>query len=162
MELEFKVFTGIHRGQASYHLSQSAGALRSSSPNHSWRRHICIWSFTYYQMAVKGLLPLPPAPLPPVSRITLNWKKRNCPWYMELRNYSTTMGEGLTQVTDHKPLTAILGPKKGVPSLAAARLQCIPEESVSCVLDAYKFLVMALNWSIRMKTVLEDLILIHL
>ena len=26
-------------------------------------------------------------------------------------------------VTDHKPLTAILGPKKGIPSLAAARLQ---------------------------------------
>lgn len=38
----------------------------------------------------------------------------------------------------------------------------ISEESVSCVLDAYKFLVMALNWSIRIKTVLEDLILIHL
>ena len=38
----------------------------------------------------------------------------------------------------------------------------MPEESVSCVQDAYKFLVMALNWSIRMKTVLEDLILIHL
>ncbi len=26
-------------------------------------------------------------------------------------------------VTDHKPLMAILGPKKGIPSLAAARLQ---------------------------------------
>lgn len=26
-------------------------------------------------------------------------------------------------MTDHKPLTAILGPKKGVPPLAAARLQ---------------------------------------
>ena len=26
-------------------------------------------------------------------------------------------------ITDHKPLTAILGPKKGIPSLAAARLQ---------------------------------------
>lgn len=38
----------------------------------------------------------------------------------------------------------------------------IPEESVSCVQDAYKFLVMALNWSIRIKTVVEDLILIHL
>ena len=26
-------------------------------------------------------------------------------------------------ITDHKPLTAILGPKKGIPSLAAARLR---------------------------------------
>ena len=26
-------------------------------------------------------------------------------------------------MTDHKPLTAILGPKKGIPPLAAARLQ---------------------------------------
>ena len=28
-----------------------------------------------------------------------------------------------TMVTDHKPLLSILGPKKGIPSLAAARLQ---------------------------------------
>ena len=33
-------------------------------------------------------------------------------------------GRHFTLVTDHKPLTAILGSKKGVPSLAAARLQC--------------------------------------
>lgn len=26
-------------------------------------------------------------------------------------------------ITDHKPLTVIFGPKKGVPTLAAARLQ---------------------------------------
>ena len=32
-------------------------------------------------------------------------------------------GQHFTLVTDHKPLTAILGSKKGVPSLAAARLQ---------------------------------------
>ena len=29
----------------------------------------------------------------------------------------------LTLVIDHKPLTAILGPKNGVPSLAVARMQ---------------------------------------
>ena len=32
-------------------------------------------------------------------------------------------GRKFTLVTDHKPLMAILGPKKGIPSLAAARLQ---------------------------------------
>jgi len=32
-------------------------------------------------------------------------------------------GRKFTLVTDHKPLTAILGAKKGIPSLAAARLQ---------------------------------------
>ena len=32
-------------------------------------------------------------------------------------------GRRFTLVTDHKPLTAILGPKKSVPPLAAARLQ---------------------------------------
>ena len=32
-------------------------------------------------------------------------------------------GWKFTMVTDHKPLMAILGPKKGIPSLAAARLQ---------------------------------------
>lgn len=37
-------------------------------------------------------------------------------------------------MTDHKPLTAILGPKKGVPSLAAARLQCW-----AVLFSAYKY-----------------------
>ena len=32
-------------------------------------------------------------------------------------------GRKFTLITDHKPLTTILGPKKGIPSLAAARLQ---------------------------------------
>jgi len=32
-------------------------------------------------------------------------------------------GRKFTLYTDHKPLTSILGPKKGIPSLAAARLQ---------------------------------------
>ena len=32
-------------------------------------------------------------------------------------------GRKFNLITDHKPLTAILGPKKGIPSLAAARLQ---------------------------------------
>ena len=32
-------------------------------------------------------------------------------------------GRNFTLITDHKPLVTIMGPKKGIPSLAAARLQ---------------------------------------
>ena len=32
-------------------------------------------------------------------------------------------GRKFNLITDHKPLTTILGPKKGIPSLAAVRLQ---------------------------------------
>ena len=39
------------------------------------------------------------------------------------RFHSYLYGRHFTIVTDHKPLTAILGPKKGIPPLAAARLQ---------------------------------------
>ena len=39
------------------------------------------------------------------------------------RFHSYLYGRHFTLVTDHKPLTAILGPKKGIPPLAAARLQ---------------------------------------
>ena len=44
-----------------------------------------------------------------------------------------------TLVTDHKPLTTILGPKKGIPSLAAARLQ------------RWAILLSAYNYDIRYK-----------
>lgn len=37
--------------------------------------------------------------------------------------HSYLYGRRFTLVTDHKPLTSILGPKKGVPSVAAARMQ---------------------------------------
>ena len=41
-----------------------------------------------------------------------------------VRHFHTYLyGRSFTIVTDHKPLTSILGPKKGIPSLAAARLQ---------------------------------------
>ena len=39
------------------------------------------------------------------------------------RYHKYLYGRRFTMVTDHKPLTAILGPKEGIPSLAAARLQ---------------------------------------
>ena len=39
------------------------------------------------------------------------------------RFHSYLYGRPFILVTDHKPLTAILGPKKGIPPLAAARLQ---------------------------------------
>ena len=43
-------------------------------------------------------------------------------------------GRRFTLITDHKPLTTILGPKKGIPSLAAARLQ-----RWAVILSAYEY-----------------------
>ena len=40
-----------------------------------------------------------------------------------LKFHAYIFGRKFTLVTDHQPLTTILGPKKGIPSVAAARLQ---------------------------------------
>ena len=48
--------------------------------------------------------------------------------------YQFLYGRRFTLYTDHKPLTTILGPKKGISPLAAARLQCW-----ALILSAYTF-----------------------
>lgn len=48
--------------------------------------------------------------------------------------HSYLYGRLFTIVTDHKPLTAILGPKKGIPPLVAARLQ-----RWAWILSAYRY-----------------------
>ena len=50
------------------------------------------------------------------------------------RSHTYLYGRHFTIVTDHKPLTAILGPKKGIPALAAARLQ-----RWAVLLSAYRY-----------------------
>ena len=50
------------------------------------------------------------------------------------RFHSYLYGRHFTIVTDHKPLTAILGPKKGIPPLAVARLQ-----RWAWILSAYQY-----------------------
>ena len=50
------------------------------------------------------------------------------------RFHSYLYGRTFTIITDHKPLTAILGPKKGIPPLAAARLQ-----RWAWILSAYQY-----------------------
>ena len=52
-------------------------------------------------------------------------------------------GRKFTLMTDHKPLTTIFGPKKGIPSLAAARLQ------------RWAMLLSAYNYDIRYKSTSE-------
>ena len=48
--------------------------------------------------------------------------------------HSYLYGRKFTIITDHKPLMAILGEKKGIPPLAAARLQ-----RCAWILSAYKY-----------------------
>ena len=50
------------------------------------------------------------------------------------RFHSYLYGRTFTIIADHKPLTAILGPKKGIPPLAAARLQ-----RWAWILSAYQY-----------------------
>ena len=75
-------------------------------------------------MAVNGLCPLPPA-LTISKQIYTQLEKEALSLIFGVKKFHQQLhGRKFTLVTDHKPLIAILGPKKGVPSLAVARLQC--------------------------------------
>lgn len=53
----------------------------------------------------------------------LSWKEALSLVFGIKRFHQYLYGRKFTLVTDHKPLLAILGPKQGIPPLAAARLQ---------------------------------------
>ena len=55
--------------------------------------------------------------------------------------HSYLYGRQFTIVPNHKPLTAILGPKKGTPPLAAARLQ-----RWAILLSVYKYQIIPVNY----------------
>ena len=58
-----------------------------------------------------------------VSRTTHRLIRRLWPWRLGCKSSTPTCMAGSSLVTDHKPLTSILGPRKGVPSVAATHLQ---------------------------------------
>ena len=54
----------------------------------------------------------------------LNLKKKHWLSIFGIKKFHQYLyGRKFTLVTDHKPLTTILGPKKGIPVVAASRLQ---------------------------------------
>ena len=74
-------------------------------------------------MAEKNLLLLLPELSHLVRRITAKWKKEALSLAFGVKKFHQYhYGHKFTLITDHKPLLAILGPKKGIPPLAAARL----------------------------------------
>ena len=56
-------------------------------------------------------------------------------------------GRRFTLMTDHKPLTYILGPKRGIPVLAASRLQ-----RWSILLAAYSYDIEYVTWKAKTDT----------
>lgn len=68
-----------------------------------------------YPMVVRNLFLLRCVPSRKVKRTMHRLKRRHWPQYLYRRTF--------TLVTDRNPLITILGPKKGIPSLAAVRLQ---------------------------------------
>ena len=60
-----------------------------------------------------------------VKRIMLRSRGRHCHWYLEFKNSISTYvyGRKFTLITDHQPLTTILGSEQGIPTITAARMQ---------------------------------------
>ena len=79
----------------------------------------------WQRMALRNRSPLHLELSPRVNRTIRRLRRRHSHSYLVLRNFTNTYSYGrtFTLVTDHKPLTTTLGPKRGIPPLAAARLQ---------------------------------------
>ena len=81
-------------------------------------------SHTPCLMALNAQLHLLLVLCPQANVTMLSWRKRHCPWLLALNvSTSTCMGESLrwSRTTSHS--WQFLGPKQGIPPLAAARLQ---------------------------------------
>ena len=85
-------------------------------------------------MGQRGLWHSPHVPSLPARVIMLKLRKKLTIIFGMKKFHQYLYGRQFNLITDHKPLTAIFGPKKGVPSLAAARLQ-----RWALLLSAYKY-----------------------
>ena len=74
-------------------------------------------------MGVNGPLHMHHKLSPMSGRTILKSSERRCHWCMKSGNSTSICTDINFLVTDHKPLTTLLGPKKSIPPLAAARLQ---------------------------------------
>ena len=81
------------------------------------------WYLMSCLVGVKDLSPLRHGPWLQVNGITPKLRSSGSSFGVK-KFHQYLYGWKFTLVTDHKPLMAILGPNKGIPSLAAARLQC--------------------------------------